>query len=198
MPAAVAAAAVVSGRARSRAPRAGRVPGLCPLRAGPVLSPPRPEPLRAAGARSDPGPRLGLGPGIGPSPRLRRLDFPSRSFPSRPRRRPSPGFQTRRAAKIARGRISTSQWIYQAGQLGSNPRPTAEGPGSWRARSPGLSPAPLSYTLPPLRFPSRPPLVGGVFKSKLQLRGWDFSGSSLSQPCSLGMGSQHLQQWLWS
>lgn len=43
------------------------------------------------------------------------------------------------------------------------------------------------YTTPPLRFPSRPPPVGGVFKSKLQLRGWDFSGSSLSQPCSLGI-----------
>ena len=145
----------------------------------------RPHPSTAEAARSG---RSLAASRLRATLRPRRPDFPSRSFPSRPRRRPSPGFLTRRAAKIARGRISAPRRPDPAGRLGSIPRPTAEGPGSGRARSPGCPQAPLSCTLPPLRFPSRPPPVGGVSKSKLQLRGWDFSGSSLSQPCSLGMG----------
>lgn len=109
--------------------------------------------------------------------RPRRPDFPSRSFPSRARRRrPSPGFLTRRAAKIACGRISASRRRPDpAGQLGSSPRPTAEGPGSGRARGPGCPQAPLGCTLPPPFTLSCPASTSGwCLKSKLQLGGWDF------------------------
>lgn len=94
----------------------------------------RPEPGRF-------GVQVGSGSGVRAIPNPRRPNFPYWIFPSRPRRRPNPGFQTRRAAKIARGWISMSLRADQAGQLGSNPRPTAEGPGSGRTLSPGLSPS---------------------------------------------------------
>lgn len=117
----------------------------------------------ARGARAQPATARGAGSGWGragrgvqawvrvrASPRPGRPDFPSRSFPSHPRRRPSPGFLTRRAAKIAQGRISTSRRPDRAGQLGSSPRPTAEGPGSGRARSLGVSPGSSELCPPPL------------------------------------------------
>ena len=105
------------------------------------------------------GVQVGSGSGVRAIPRPRRPNFTYWISPSRPRRRPYPGFQTRRAAKIARGWISMSQRADQAGQLGSSPRPTAEGPGSGRTRSPGLSPDPSVVPSPP-RF-SFPATTGG-------------------------------------
>lgn len=136
-------AAAVSERARLGARGAGRVgSGAASAARGA-----RPHPSTAEAARSG---RSLAASRLRATLRPRRPDFPSRSFPSRPRRRPSPGFLTRRAAKIARGRISASRRPDPAGHLGSIPRPTAEGPGSGRARSPGVSPGASELYPPPL------------------------------------------------
>lgn len=187
MPAAAAAVSERAGREQGAAGRAGSGAASAARGAGPQHAADRAA--RSGRSRVGFGVQVGSGSGIRASARRRRPNFPCWTFPSRPRRRPSPGFQTRRTAKIARGRISTSQRADQAGQLGSSPRPTAEGPGSGRARSLGLSPGSSELYPPPhLCSLSRPPPVGGVSKLKLQLRGWNFLGSSLPQLWSLGMG----------
>lgn len=186
-------AAAVSERA-GEAPgaRAGRVPGLHPLRAGPVLGTLRPEPLEAAGARSVSGCRSGPGPGFGPVPTRGARTF----LPGVPRAArgggPAPDSKPG-ARKNSRGRISTSQRADQAGQRGSSPRPTAEGPGSGRAPSPAGPQAPLSCTLPPYVLP--PGHLRGVVspKLKLQRRGWNFLGSS--RPCCAPWGWESQRLW---
>lgn len=147
MPAA-AAAAVSERGGWAQGARAGRVPELHPLRAGRSSArccrsrSKRPEPGRFRVA--DRARARGSGQRPPEAPELSLPEFPEPPAEAAQPRIPNPAL-----AKIARGRISTSQRADQAGQLGSSPRPTAEGPGSGRARRPGCLQAPLSRTLPP-------------------------------------------------
>ncbi|XP_059547918.1 uncharacterized protein LOC132232558 [Myotis daubentonii] len=181
----------VSAPGRRRAPGPGGfrgrircARGRCSARCGRSRSK-RPEPGRFRGADRA---RV-RGSGQCP-PEAPELSFPE--FPEPPAEAAQPRIPSPAHAKIARGRISTSQRADQAGQRGSSPRPTAEGPGSGRAPSPAGLQAPLSCTLPPyVLLPGHHRWVVSP-KLKLQRRGWNFLGSSPPQLCSLGMGIQKL------